>query len=127
VIIALSIIMHPTDGTVLIAQRRDNVHLSGFWEFPGGKCEPGETPEACAVREAWEETGLTVMIAEAWPVITHEYPDRTVELHPFLCQAQNAEAQARESRQIAWVALGELENYAFPEANGPLLAHLLAL
>ena len=123
-IIALAIILHPTDGTVLIAQRKTDAHLGNLWEFPGGKCWEGETPEECAVRETREETGLEVTILEAWPLITYAYPERTVTLYPFLCQADSADAEARESRQVAWVSREELSRYPFPEANRPLLERL---
>ena len=122
--IALALIRHPINGTILIAQRKDGVHKAGFWEFPGGKCFEGETPADCAVREAREETGLEVVVLEAWPVITHEYPERTVMLHPFLCQARSGEAQPRESKQIAWVLPGHLDKYQFPEANISILERL---
>ena len=125
--IALALILHPTNGAILIAQRKDGVHKAGFWEFPGGKCLEGEAPGDCAVREAREETGLEVTVREAWPSITHEYPERTVVLHPFLCQAHSRDAQPRESRQIAWVLPGHLDKYEFPEANAPILERLQAI
>ena len=124
--IAIAIILHPTDGTVLIAQRKDDVHQGGLWEFPGGKCLEGESPEACAVRETLEETGLNVAVLDAWPTIAHDYPDRTVELHPFLCRAETADAQPIENKRVVWVPFAELQNYAFPDANAPLLARLQA-
>ena len=122
--IALALILHPADGTVLIAQRKDGVHKAGFWEFPGGKCEDDEAPLQCVLRETREETGLEIMILEAWPVIMHAYSERTVVLHPFLCQAESGNAQPRESKQIAWVLPEDLSRYSFPEANGPLLKRL---
>ncbi len=122
--IALAVILHPTNGTLLIAQRKDGVHQAGLWEFPGGKCLDAETPEHCAVRETREETCLEVTILEAWPVITHIYPERTVVLHPFLCQAQSGDAEPRESKQIAWVLPEHLSRYQFPEANQPILDRL---
>lgn len=125
--IALALILHPTDGTILIAQRKAGVHQELRWEFPGGKCLDGETPEACAVRETWEETGLMVTVLESWPPIIHKYPERTVHLSPFLCRAHSADAAARESRQIAWVTPSELSGYDFPDANAPLLARLEAI
>lgn len=124
--IAIALILHPTDGTLLIAQRKDGVHQGSLWEFPGGKCFPGEVPADCAVRETREETGLEVAVLEAWPEITHVYPDRTVTLHPFLCRAFSAEAQPRESKRIVWVPQNELQCYPFPAANAPLLARLSA-
>ena len=122
--IALALILHPTDDAVLIAQRKAGVHLENFWEFPGGKCLAHETPAECAVRETREETGLDIKIVEAWSAITHVYPDRTVILHPFLCRAESADAQARESRRVAWVRPEHLRRYPFPDANGPLLERL---
>lgn len=122
--IALALILHPTDDALLIAQRKDGVHKAGFWEFPGGKCLGGETPADCVVRETREETGLEVIILEAWPVLTYEYPERTVTLHPFLCRAGSSNAQPRESKQIAWIRPEELDGYQFPEANAPLLERL---
>ncbi len=124
--IALALILHPTDGTLLIAQRKDGVHQGGLWEFPGGKCLPGEAPADCALRETLEETGLEVSVLEAWPEITHVYPDRTVTLHPFLCQAAGSDAQPRESKRVVWVPLADLQNYLFPAANAPLIARLQA-
>ncbi len=122
--IALALILHPSENRLLIAQRKDGVHQGNLWEFPGGKCLPGETPAGCAVRETFEETGLEVTVLEAWPEITHAYPDRTVTLHPFLCRASSAAAQPRESKNVAWITPEELSNYPFPSANAPLLKRL---
>ena len=122
--IALALILHATNGTLLIARRKDGVHKAGFWEFPGGKCEDGETPADCAIRETREETGLEVAILEAWPSIAYEYPERMVILHPFLCQARAGNAQPRESKQLAWVQPQQLDAYCFPEANAPILERL---
>lgn len=126
-LIAIAITLHPTDGTILIARRRSDVHLSDLWEFPGGKCRADETPADCAVRETWEETGLNVMVLEAWPPITYAYPERTVTLHPFLCRAETADAQPLASREIVWARPDDLPRYPFPEANGPLLKRLACL
>ena len=126
--IALALILHPANGTVLIARRRADAHLPGLWEFPGGKCPlPGETPEACAVRETQEETGLAVAIIEAWPPISHVYPERTVTLYPFLCRAGSSDARPLGSREIAWVLPSALDKYFFPDANTPLLERLRSL
>ena len=122
--IAIALILHPANGTILIAQRKADVHKANFWEFPGGKCLSGETPQQCAVRETREETGLEINVLEAWPALSYVYPERTVALHPFLCRAQSGDARAIESRQIAWVLPEELRYYSFPEANEPILEKL---
>lgn len=122
--IALAIIRHPQTSQYLIAQRRSNVHLPGLWEFPGGKCLPGEDPATCAVREAREETGLLVTIEDAWPSFSFEYPERVVMLHPFLCHAATADARPLGNRQVAWVAPNDLPRYPFPAANASLLNRL---
>jgi len=123
-IIAIAIILHPTDGTVLISKRRADTHLANLWEFPGGKCLPGETPEECALRETREETGLRVSVLEAWPPLTYTYPERIVTLHPFLCRAGSGEARPLSSKETAWVRPSDLDDYPFPEANAPLLERL---
>ncbi len=117
--IALAIILHPNDSRVLINQRPADAHLGGLWEFPGGKCLEHESPRDCAVREAWEETGLRVDILDAWPAETYAYPDRTVTLHPFLCRARRENALHGK-----WVSVGELARYEFPRANAALLTRL---
>lgn len=122
--IALALILHPTDGTLLIAQRKDGVHKAGYWEFPGGKCLTGEAPADCAVRETHEETGLEVTVLEAWPIITHEYPERRVILHPFLCRAHSGDAVPLQSKQVVWALPKQLSADMFPEANVPILARL---
>lgn len=124
IVIGLALILHPAGDAVLIARRTPEAHLGGFWEFPGGKCEPGETPEACAVRETREETGLEVFVLEAWPALTYAYPDRTVHLHPFLCRAANADFSPHGSLEARWVLLADLPCYSFPPANAPLLTRL---
>ena len=122
--IALAIIRHPHENVYLIARRRSDVHLPDLWEFPGGKCLLGEDPAACAVREAREETGLTVTVVQAWPLIMHEYPEWIVTLHPFLCHADHVDAHPLSSSEVAWVAPAEFCRYTFPPANAPLLERL---
>ena len=122
--IALAIIVDQSRSRILIGQRPAGTHLEGYWEFPGGKVEPGETPIACASREALEETEHDVHIVEAWPVIRYEYPERTVELYPFLCEAEPFEARYG---RFLWVHISDLADYIFPAANAPLLERLSAM
>ncbi len=122
--IALALIRHPHTDAFLIARRSPDAHLGGLWEFPGGKCEAGETPEGCAVRETLEETGLAVLVLETWPIIPYVYQDRTLVLHPVLCRASTGEALPLASQEVRWVLPSKLHEYNFPPANAPLLARL---
>src|SRR5205085_11354747 len=74
------------DGRLLIARRPAGVHLGGLWEFPGGKIEPGETPEACILRELREEVGIEAEVNGEREVIFFTYPERSVRLHPLDCR-----------------------------------------
>lgn len=123
--VALAILVH--NGRVLIGCRPQGVRLAGFWEFPGGKIEPPESPANCAVREALEETHVAVSAVRTLPVIVHEDPDATVELHPFLCRLNDEGAfpsTSTGSGHFRWVRIEELEQYRFPPANEVLLRWL---
>jgi 8-oxo-dGTP diphosphatase len=123
--VALSIILHPDGRRVLVARRPENAHLAGFWEFPGGKVEEGETTLDCCIREAGEEVGLDVAVTGELPPVAHAYPDRTVCLHPILCQAASPDARPLASQEIRWVNAAELAGIAFPEANRAIVAALI--
>jgi mutator protein MutT len=112
------------DGRILITRRRSGATFAGFWELPGGGCLPGETPAECVVREVREETGAVVRVERAAPVVTHAYPELTVELHPFVCTLVEGEPRPLESQALAWVAPHELGLYRFPEANRALFLAL---
>jgi mutator protein MutT len=118
--IAIAVIWR--DGKVLCARRRaDADHVPGFWEFPGGKCEPDEAPEACARREAREEVGLEVLCTRAYAPITHDYEKRIVTLHSFDCEIIEGEPQALGNAEIRWLYPHELRYEDFPPANVTLL------
>ncbi|MGO8673830.1 MAG: (deoxy)nucleoside triphosphate pyrophosphohydrolase [Capsulimonadaceae bacterium] len=127
--VALAIVIHPAGDRVLIARRPSGVHLSGFWEFPGGKVEPGEAPAHTAVRECLEETGIAVAVREAWPPLDFDYPDRSVKLHPFLCDTAEGQIEPHQSRpgggrETVWVTRASLASFKFPAANSTLLKRL---
>jgi 8-oxo-dGTP diphosphatase len=123
--IAIAIIRR--DGKVLATQRRSDAdHLPGVWEFPGGKCEDGETPEQCCTREVAEEVGAGVEITRAYAPIVHHYPERIVTLYPFDCAIITGEPRAIECTQLRWVAPGELDEADFPPANAELIRSLRA-
>ena len=114
------------DGRVLLCQRPKGKQLAGLWEFPGGKVEAGETPEACAVREVREEVGLTVGARSRRARIEHSYSERSVVLYPVDCDFVGGELRLLEVSDARWVLRHELLTLTFPEANRGLIAELVA-
>ena len=112
------------DGRYLITQRRSGSHLAGLWEFPGGKTEIGESPEAALRRELTEELSATFGVGEKLDTVTWEYPDRTVVLHFYRCTLESGTIQPLESQTMVWVAPERLEEFAFPPADRELIARL---
>ena len=112
------------EGQLLITQRPAGGHLPGLWEFPGGKCEPGETLPECLQRELQEELGIAVNVREELETLTHAYPEKTVELHFFRCQLVLGEPVGMEGQAIEWVKADELGEYEFPAADAQLLERL---
>ena len=108
-------------GRLLIQRRPDEGLLGGLWEFPGGKCEPGESPERAAVREVREETGLLVETVEPLDVIRHAYSHFRIVMHPFLCRLLPESPPLRRGLTAKWVRSSELNGYAFPRANRRLI------
>lgn len=112
---------------ILISRRPAHTVYGGYWEFPGGKAEPGETPAECARREALEEVGLAVeAVAELDPVI-HTYEHATVRLVPVVCRVAEGSGPARDLGVDAhmWVGLGELPWAEFLPANVRVLTRLV--
>ena len=114
------------DGKILITQRYAESHLGGLWEFPGGKCEPGETFEQCLVRELREELGVEVKTGGLFEEITQVYPDRTVHLKFIFCELSKGEPRPIGCAAVKWVGKPELADYDFPAADARLLDKLRA-
>lgn len=114
------------DGKLLITQRRQQTHLGGLWEFPGGKREPQETFEACLARELREELGIEVAVLELIESLTHDYPEKSVHLCFFRCRWLRHEPQPIDCAALQWVTAAELANYPFPAADARLLKKLQA-
>ena len=113
-------------GKLLITQRPPGGHLAGLWEFPGGKCEPGETLPECLQRELHEELGVVVNVRECVETLEHAYPEKIVQLSFYRCALVIGEPEGREGQSIKWVGPDELRHYQFPEADAQLLEKLKA-
>ena len=108
------------DGHFLMTRRLEGTHLGGMWEFPGGKCDPGETHEACLSRELDEELGVRSEIGGEILTVEHAYPERTVRLH-FRHVALLGDPSPRQGQEMRWVARGELRSLELPEADQGLV------
>ncbi len=115
-------------GAVLLAQRPEGKSMAGLWEFPGGKVEPGETPEACLVRELEEELALTVgeQDLEPFTFASHRYESFHLLMPLYLCRAWSGTLSAQEGQALVWVKPAEMNDYPMPPADEPLIAQLIA-
>ena len=115
-----------TDGRVLICQRPEGKQLAGLWEFPGGKVEPGETPEACLIRELDEELGITVTTSCLAPFVfaSHAYESFHLLMPLFLIRRWEGVVVNREHKAMAWVKPNGMDKYPMPPADAPLVAWL---
>jgi 8-oxo-dGTP diphosphatase len=114
------------DGRVLIGKRPRGKQLEGLWEFPGGKLNPGETPEACLIRELQEELGVKVTEACLAPFVftSHGYETFHLLMPLYLCRRWEGHVTAREHEALAWVKPHQLGEYPMPPADAPLAAWL---
>ena len=114
------------EGRVLIAQRPEDKSFAGLWEFPGGKIEPGETPEAALVRELAEELGISAAPASLSPLTfaSHSYESFHLLMPVFVCRNWQGTPQPREHIALKWVRPQLLRDYPMPPADEPLIAPL---
>lgn len=111
-------------GSILICQRPTGGTFAGLWEFPGGKCEPGESIPDCLHRELREELGIAVRIERPLTTVAHRYPKAHLRLHPFLCALGEAQPQPLQCCALRWIQPAHLRDYMFPPANDPLLSEI---
>jgi len=111
------------DGRFLVTRRLRGTHLAGLWEFPGGKCDPGESHEACLERELLEELGVRSRVGREVLATTHAYPERTVRLHFRECAIEES-PQPLLGQEIRWIARADLATLEFPEADAELIRRL---
>ena len=125
VLVAAVALIDP-DGRVLLAQRPPGKSMAGLWEFPGGKVEPGETPEAGLIRELQEELGIDTWTSCLAPLTfaSHSYDDFHLLMPVFACRRWNGIVRPQEGQTLAWVKAQDLRNYDMPPADIPLIPAL---
>ena len=122
-VLVTAVALVDADGRVLLAQRPEGKSLAGLWEFPGGKVEPGETPEAALIRELHEELGIDTHASCLAPLTfaSHSYDDFHLLMPLFICRRWQGIAQPREGQKLAWVRAKDLRSYDMPPADVPLI------
>ena len=117
------------DGRVLITRRPEGKAMAGLWEFPGGKVEDGETPEAALIRELREELAIDTQSACLAPLTfaSHAYDDFHLLMPLFVCRRWQGIAQGREGQALKWVRAARLRDYPMPPADKPLISSLTEL
>lgn len=114
-----------TRGRYLLNRREGNRDLVGLWEFPGGKCEPGETSEEALARELREELGIEARIGPCVIKVPQNYPDKTLVLEVRRVVSYSGRPRGHEGQAITWVAAEKLSRYSMPPADQPVVAALL--
>ncbi len=112
------------NNLIYISKRADDLHQGGLWEFPGGKCEAGESVEQALVRELREEIGIQLTSQSEFLLIEHDYGDKKVRLHVRLVDGFDDEPVHQEGQIGQWVDIGKLDDFAFPAANKVIVEKL---
>lgn len=128
-VLVVAVALVDVDGRVLIAQRPEGRSMAGLWEFPGGKVEPGELPEDALIRELAEELDITVKKSCLAPLTfaSHVYQHFHLLMPLWVCRRWEGTVRPREGQSVRWVRPGQLRDYPMPEADIPLIPHLLDL
>ena len=116
-VISIGVAVVKSGHQVVVGVREQGTHLAGQHEFPGGKCHPGESPAACAIRECGEETGLIVETIELLSHHRHDYSDRSVDLSFFLCRPSDRGDELKLKQPFRWIDMAELADLNFPAGN----------
>lgn len=123
-LIEVAVALVRRDAQWLVARRPAGAHLAGLWEFPGGKCEPGEARPDTAIRELREECGVVATAERALASVVYEYADRRVQITPVLCRWQSGEARPVGSDECRWVSLEEMQRLEMPPVNAEIIRQL---
>ena len=126
IVLVAAVALIDVDGRVLLAQRPEGKSMAGLWEFPGGKIEEGETPEAALIRELHEELGIGTWASCLAPLTfaSHAYADFHLLMPLFACRKWDGIPESREGQKLAWVRPERLRDYPMPPADIPLIAIL---
>ncbi len=126
ILLVAAVALIDADNRVLIAQRPAAKSMAGLWEFPGGKVEPGETPEAALIRELKEELGIEVCLTCLAPFnfASHTYEKFHLLMPLYICRTWEGEITPREGQAIKWVRALDLTSYPMPPADEPLIPWL---
>lgn len=125
-LLVVAVALIDADNRVLISRRPEGKQLAGLWEFPGGKIDPGETPEAALIRELKEELDIELCANCLAPLTfaSHSYDDMHLLMPLYICRTWEGEVNPQESQQIAWVKANRLQTYPMPPADLPLIPAL---
>ncbi len=123
VVLVSAVALIDADGRVLLAQRPEGKAMAGLWEFPGGKVEPGETPEAALIRELHEELGIDTWQSCLAPLsfASHSYESFHLLMPLFACRKWEGMPHGKENQALKWVRPNQLQDYPMPEADLPLI------
>ena len=126
VVLVSAVALVDADGRILLAQRPVGKPMAGLWEFPGGKVNPGETPETALIRELAEELGIDVAASCLAPFTfaSYSYPDFHLLMPLYVCRKWSGIPMAREGQRLTWVRPARLGDYPMPPADPPLVAML---
>lgn len=112
-------------GKVLIAQRQAGSHMEYRWEFPGGKLEPGETPEECIVREIKEELDMEIEVIDIYKAVKFSYKEKDILLLCYLCKVLSGEGKTIECNDFRWVGRDDFAGFDFVPADLPIIEKLM--
>lgn len=120
-----AVILHDEAGRLLICRRGEGGSCAHLWEFPGGKVEPGEAPDACAVRECREELGVEVALTGLYDTAHYDYPERSIDFTFYTGVIAAGTPERRVHTDLVWAEPGSLGRYPFCPADGPLVERLM--